>query len=156
MLYWAWLSRPWPFASRLHANFFCKFIPVHLEEPLSISCFFQSWSPQSWYNTASHSLHSIPKIISFSIAWKLAPLSPNSDSLTQPSHCLLCYITNKVIVSVNLAVIWHWSAEINGIHTKIGRHANFLARYVTLLDQICTIFHFPQKWREKHCDCWMS
>lgn len=122
---------------------------MHLEEPLSISCFFQNWSPWSWYNTASHSLHSIPQIISFSIAWKLAPLSSSGDRLPQPSRCLLCYITNKVIVSVNSAFIWHWSAEINGIHTKIGRHANFLARYVILLDQTCTIFHFPQKWRGK-------
>lgn len=121
-----------------------------------LSCFFQDWSPQSWYNAASHSLHSILKIISFSIAWKLAPLSPAGDRLPQQSRCLLCCFTNKVIVSVNLAVIWHQSAEINGIHTKIGRHANFLARYVTPLDQTCTIFHFPQKWRERRCDCWMS
>lgn len=131
-----------PFASRLHVNFFTNSFQSG-GTTVYLSCFFQDWSPWSWYNTSSHSLHSVPKIISFSIAWKLTPLSPNGDRLPQPSHCLLCCITNKVIVSVNLAVIWHQSAEINGVHTKIGRHANFLARYVTLLDQTCTIFHFP-------------
>lgn len=129
---------------------------MHLEEPLSTSHGFSRAGVLSVYNPASHSLHSIPKIISFFITRKLAPLSPNSDRIPQPSHCLLRYITNKAIVNVNLAVIWQRCAEINGIHTKIGRHANFLARYVTLLDQTCTLFHFPRKLREKHGDCWMS
>lgn len=85
----------------------------------SLMFFLRLKSPWSWYNSTSYCLHPIPQILLFHCL-KTSPMSPSGHRCPQPFHCLFCCIINKnkAIIIVILAVIWHQSAEINGIHTK--------------------------------------
>lgn len=113
---------------------------MHLEEPLSISHVLSRTGVLGIDTTLFHIVCiPFPKSYPFPQLENLHPCHPVVTGSLSLHVCLLCYITNKVIVSVNLAVIWHRSAEINGIHTKMGRHANF--------NQICDtvgpdLYHF--------------
>lgn len=144
------------FASVSHVNAFINSFHCIWRNHRPSFWFFWGTILQGWCNTTSYWLHFIPKNFLF-LHFKSCT-SPNGGRLPQPLHPLLCYVINKnkVIVSVILTFIWHQSVEINRIRTKIGKSVNFLARYVTLLDQACINLHFPQNWRDKHCGCWAS